>query len=122
MAGELPPARPWSEYFHWVVSLSPDFFSSSERLQGFLHSPLIPEDFVEPLTAFSRLLGERVEAVRTAMNECALTMPTAYPSAESLKLFDPIWMWNTFNKHAPNLSPATSTILDALRDYYRQAL
>jgi hypothetical protein len=119
---EREPIPPWSEYFHWVVSLPPAFSSASERLRAFRGSPMLPASLTAPLEALSRVIGNNVEAVRTAINECATEMPTAYPTAESLKTFHTYWIWNRFNKHALDPWVAIGAVLDALRQYYQDAL
>jgi hypothetical protein len=115
------PAGPWCDYFHWGVLLPSAYVLSSERLHAFLVSPLLPRSLERPLRRFALLIGESVEAVRSAMNECAHEMPDCYPTTNDLEAFDPIWMWNRFHNHAPELSSAVRSILRALRTYYRSS-
>lgn len=116
------PAAPWSEYFHGVVSLPPNFSSASERLRYFRNSPIIPVSLIIPLNDLSTAIYNNIEAVRTAINECAPEMSAAYPGVESLKSFQTHWIWNRFNKHASLLSKPISVIFRVLRQYYQDIL
>ncbi|MBW2663254.1 MAG: TIR domain-containing protein [Deltaproteobacteria bacterium] len=107
----------WDKYFYYVIRLPKEYIEAVEYVAMLSSSSILSTILKRPLAKFLETLASNTEMVRTTLNECALEMPRAYPTVDSLKKFHSHWLWNRFNKKREDLMHPAQTILDEVRKY-----
>lgn len=107
----------WNDRKYGLIHFTKEYSKATDEIKRFQNSPLLPSGLKELLKDYSVLMEETLSAVGEAMEVAGKEMPTNFPTADTLKKFNPAWISNIHNKKAPDLEPKAIEILSFINKY-----
>jgi len=109
----------WKNYEYGPIQFSKKFREESEKLNQLIASPLIPTELKNKLEAFEDIAKENLYAVGKVLNDIAQEFPQKFPTAKSIKKFEPVGIWNRYNDEMKKQEPTAKEILNYIRHYLK---
>jgi hypothetical protein len=107
----------WNDRKYGLIHFTKKYIKATDEMNRFQNSPLLPSGLKELLKNYSALMEETLSAVGEAMEVAGKEMPTNFPTADTLKKFNPAWISNIHNDKAPDLEPMAIEILSFINKY-----
>lgn len=115
---ELPKREDWNDYTFAVLHLPATYTKRMKRIEQLTESPMLPIGCVELLNNFKKNLEDNAQAVMAAFTEAAKKLPEYFPTTESLKVVDLMWLGNVYNSKAQKLKPNADKIVAFIRAHF----
>lgn len=107
----------WQAYDHGAVDFTKKFQQSSDRLNKFQVSPLLPKDLKTLIAAFEDQVEKNLYMVGEVLTSTAKQFPEKYPTFEALNRAELFWIWNEYNQKYSRLKDKQNEILKFLESY-----
>jgi hypothetical protein len=109
----------WKSYEYGPIHYSKKFHDETDKLNHLIASPLMPTELRSKLEEFNRFVSNNLYTVGKVLNDIAQELPQKFPTANSLKKFEPGGIWNRYNREKKVLEPKAKEILTYIRQYLK---
>lgn len=109
----------WKNYEYGPIQYSKKYSDESEKLSKLIASPLIPFDLKSKIEGFEFKVRGNLHLVGKVLNDIAQELPQKFPTANSLKKFEPVGIWNRYNAEKEEMESTAKEILKYIRQYLK---
>ncbi len=109
----------WNEYEYGKIDFTIKYSEEIEKLKNLSASPLLPEELKEKINEFEKKIHENLTLVGKVLTDISKELPTKFPNSDSLKNFNSVGIWNTYNSEMNKVENDAEEILKYIRKYLK---